>query len=241
MDVAGYIGLSGKIAALNELKVTNNNLANSATNAFKGDAPLFDKQLHQDKYSDDSFPVDFETFINFEQGEIKHTGNNLDAAILGKGFFMIQTNEGDIAYSRNGKFSLNSEGVLVDIHNGSVLSADGDVIEFEPGGSVLIKENGEIIVNNASLGQLGIATFEDLKLLKKTGLGYFKSIEEPETTSPEDSDSRIIQGALEASNISPVNSMLALTEINNIVSGNNHFIKMNSEAVSRMYKAFSKD
>ncbi|MBI5893012.1 MAG: flagellar hook basal-body protein [Deltaproteobacteria bacterium] len=146
MDRGVFVALSGGIAEDRRLTTLTNNLANTNTIGFKKDKPIF-KMIdpavasqgiidYRDISASASLPI--KTFVeqqstatDISQGEIKKTGNPLDAAISGDGFFKVSTPNGD-RYTRQGSFTLDSEGRLVTKDGYSVMG-EGGVITLTPG------------------------------------------------------------------------------------------------------------
>ncbi|MCP4721927.1 MAG: flagellar hook-basal body complex protein, partial [Desulfobacteraceae bacterium] len=139
------------------------NLANVDTTGFKKDVISFDRKFKAELNKE------------FSQGDIKATGNPLDIALASPGFFKIETQEG-IQYTRNGNFSLNSEGIIVDKNGNPLLGQGGaifiDLANVETEGPE-INEIGEIRVGGDIVDTLDVVTFEDLTRLEKKGKNLF--------------------------------------------------------------------
>jgi len=201
-----------------KLIVTTNNLANVDTPGYKADGLVFREIFIRKigpKYKrifKDTLP-----YIDFSGGVIEHTGNPLDLAIIGEGFFKIQTPNG-IAYTRAGNFKINSDNVIVTSQGYPVL-ANGAPIIVDPGvaGLVTMEEvqinvshDGIISIGNVPIGVLDIVTFDDLTKLKKIGENLFVSDGAEEIPA---TDYEVHQGYLEKSNVNPVKEMVKLIEI----------------------------
>lgn len=118
-----------------------NHLANVNTTGFKADILSFDEMLQANMS------------IDFTQGGFINTGNSLDLALNGEGFFKIQTQRG-VRYTRNGTFTLNSNKMLV-TQNGDLVLGDRGPISIQ-GGRVEINELGEIWVEDETTGEMGM-------------------------------------------------------------------------------------
>jgi flagellar basal-body rod protein FlgF len=137
---------------------------------------------------------------DFGEGEFTTTGNSLDVAIHGKGWFVIDTPDRQ-AYTRNGHFSLNQEGQLVTSGGHPVLSATGAPIQFGPDETgIKISGDGTISTTAGVKGRLDVVTFEDEKELDKASETLF--ITDAVPTKAE--NVKIAQGMIEASNVQPV-------------------------------------
>jgi len=183
-----------------------NNLSNVQTAGFKKDVPIFSVLLSQalDSYQRLSFD---RTKTLFHQGTIQETGNPLDLAIEGEGFFKIQTPQG-IRYTRAGNFCLNQDGVLTNANGFSVVGKRGEMTLR--GGTISVEKNGTVKVNGEERDKITLVTFQDLDLLRKEGhtlFGLKIPQEETEVGNPQ-----IHQGALEASNTNPIEEMVNLID-----------------------------
>jgi len=136
---------------------------------------------------------------DFSQGSLKTTGNKLDVALGDKGFFKITMPDGSVEYTRDGNFSLNTQGILVNQSGYPVQGANGNIIIN--GQRVQINEAGDIIVDGAVTDTFDIVTFDKAENLKKNGSNLF--LYNGDAAADEKQPDRILvkQGALEASNI----------------------------------------
>jgi flagellar basal-body rod protein FlgF len=96
---------------------------------------------------------------DFEQGGLRHTGQSLDFAIEGAGFFRIQTPDGE-RYTRDGRFVRDIENNLVTIEGYQVLDDGGQPINL-PDGDIVVSPDGTIMVNGQTIAKLGLASFEN--------------------------------------------------------------------------------
>lgn len=136
-----FVASSGMQAQQFNLDVISNNLANTNTTGFKKSRVDFQSLLYQSirkpAASEQGFfnPTGVEagsgvrvvaTPLDFEQGILQETGNSLDVAIEGRGYFMVQLPDGQVGYTRNGAFKIDSEGYLVNSNGYRVLSSKGN-------------------------------------------------------------------------------------------------------------------
>jgi flagellar basal-body rod protein FlgF len=175
----------------------SNNLANVNTTAFKRDQIAFDEVLTAVRSTTD-----------FSPGPGRHTGNELDVALNGEGFFAIQTAEG-IRYTRDGSFTLNGEGNLV--------TQDGDIVLGRNGaipvknGHVTIDKDGNVMVENETVDKISVVEFQDRGLLKKAGQSYYRyEGDEGDIINPKEIG--LQQGYLEQSNVNPTEEMIQMIE-----------------------------
>ncbi len=206
---------AGAILQQMRLDVYANNLANVNTSGFKADQPVFRFDPAESPTTGPSQPsrlspyaLPLEYVTDFEPGPVTATGNPLDAAIVGDGFFEIQTPDG-LQYTRNGHFSINGDGVLSTTEGWPVMGEGGEItIE---GSRVEIGETGEVSVDGNAAGVLKVARFADRSQLRKTGSTLFK----PSNVVAEEADPaqfRISQGTIEASNVNAIRTMTEIIE-----------------------------
>ncbi len=181
-----------------EMKLDNiaNHLANASTTGFKADILSFDEELQA------------HSTVDFTQGDFRETGNVLDLALSGDGFFKIQTQQG-IRYTRNGTFSLNRDNILV-TENGDQVMGDSGPISIQ-GSNVQINENGEVLVDSDQVGKLSIVTFSSKENLIKEGESLFEYT--GEATDETGSETAFVkQGSLEMPNTILVIEMTKMME-----------------------------
>jgi flagellar basal-body rod protein FlgF len=186
-----------------------NNLSNVQTPGFKKDAPVF-HQVFSEALNPSVTALSSDSEISqtlFSQGEIQRSGNLLDLAIEGEGFFKIKTPEG-IRYSRNGNLRLTQEGVLVQSNGFPVLGKNGEITL--KGSKVAVEKDGTIKVDGETQDQLALVTFADLKGLLKQGKSLFKLETEQEEKAAE--GGQILQGAQEGSNVNSMEEMVQLID-----------------------------
>lgn len=214
MDNAITAALSRQMVLARALDTTANNVANQSTPGFKADTAQFREYLAlvNDRASGDpvvSLVHDPDTVTDFSAGGVTQTYRDLDFAIDGDGFFAVETEAG-VRYTRSGSFVVNATGELVARSGARVLDASEAPIVIDPeNGSTVISPNGEIQQNGATVGEIGIFTFDEKRALRKSGDNLFASSESARKAE----FPRVRQGFLEASNVNPVAAMTDLIEI----------------------------
>jgi len=185
-----------------------NNLSNAQTIGFKREVPVFQSILSKTSGRSQNIPRDTMK-ISFLPGPIQRTGNDLDLAIEGEGFFKVQTPNG-VRYTRNGNFSLNKDQVLTNAGGLPVLGQRGGEITLT-GKKIVVGSNGSVMADGNEVDQIAVVTFPSLDVLHKEGQTLMKNAipEQEEIKAPE---IQVVQGALEASNVNPVDEMINLMD-----------------------------
>ncbi|TCO78812.1 flagellar hook-basal body protein [Marinisporobacter balticus] len=150
-----------------------------------------------------------QVYVNYGQGQLYQTSNNLDLAIKGNGFFQVQTPDG-IQYTRDGSFQINSKKELVTLDGYNVMGEDGPItIE---GSDIAINELGEIIVDEQYWDTIKSVDLENMKDLRKEASNMYRMTEG--TEAKEKPFTGIIQqGFLEKSNVDAVKEMVEMMSI----------------------------
>lgn len=214
MNSGLYAACSGLIARMNSLDTIASNLSNSSSAGFQGDKDSFGTMLRQAaghgslptlNRATNTYSMLGATHLDTSQGAISRTGNSLDVAIQGPGYFKIQTANGT-AYTRNGSFQLDPTGRLTTATGDPVLG-DGGPITIGSG-PIAIAADGTISAAGAVSGKLSVVQFPSGIEPMHRGGGYYSAPtgakEEPATGAT------IQQGALEGSNVEPVSGTIQL-------------------------------
>lgn len=147
--------------------------------------------------------------IDFRDGQVQTTNRDLDVALDGRGFFEIQTDQGP-RYTRNGQFSRRPDGTLVTA-DGNVIQGDGDSPIVVGPGAISFQPDGSVRAGGVLAGKLKIVDFGDYVGLRREG-GSFRA-EAGTTPTAAPATSRVLGGALEASNVQLPERMVQLTEV----------------------------
>jgi flagellar basal-body rod protein FlgF len=220
MDSGLYAAYTGLMARTQALDTAANNLANVGTNGFRAQRDHFagviaaslDQQVDtgsQVGQSVNGFSVLGGTTLDLGQGQLTSTGNPLDLAIHGLGFFAVQTAKG-IRYTRDGQFTRSNTGVLQNNCGESVLDTNFKPISI-PTGDVDIAADGNISVampdGSAIAGKLGVFDFTDKSVLTAEGSNQFGI---GANIKPTPSNATLQQGAIEAGNEDAVHGAMKL-------------------------------
>jgi flagellar basal-body rod protein FlgF len=210
MDNSFMVGLSAQQVLRQRMDATANNLANMTTAGFKVEH-IVSRELSEkpataaDLPNEIAFADAWTLQRDFSSGPLERTGNPLDFAIEGEGFFVVQTQGGD-AFSRAGRVNLDSQGQIV-TRNGDPVMGEGGPITLDPqGGPISVARDGSINQDGVVVGKLQVSTFDTPGALEKIGSNMWRATDEaPRTIEP-----RIAGGFIEGSN---VNAVMELTEM----------------------------
>jgi len=208
-----YTARNGMMLLQEMLDNTSHNLSNANTTGFKKSLMASIAQVdirvndeikpHQDEEHQMS-----ENYIDYSQGSLVITENQLDLALQGSGFFEVETENG-IRYTRNGSFTRNGMGDLVTLQGYKVLSDEGIPINLDESADFLVSASGRVYADGQEIAKLSIVDFEDKRAeLGRQGhnLFYSKNGAEPERSV----NTTIKQGFLESSNVSVIDSMVEM-------------------------------
>jgi flagellar basal-body rod protein FlgF len=211
MENATYIALSRQMAAQRQLDIIANNLANMNTAGFKAERPLFHEHVMRAGARDRlSFMRDDGITRDMRAGGQQTTGNSLDVAIDGPGYFAVSTPAG-IRYTRNGQWRVGADGQIV-TNNGHALADErGQAIRLDdPGaGPPVIGPDGSIGTEGGEvIGRVNLVDFPNPQALRHDGEGLYSTDQAPTTGI-----ARLRQSMIENSNVNPiaeVSAMIAL-------------------------------
>nr|WP_295837998.1 flagellar basal-body rod protein FlgF [uncultured Azospirillum sp.] len=211
MENSIYVALSRQMALQRQLDVTSNNIANMNTTGYKNQRMMFTEFLEKPGLHEKvSFVQDRAVVRDLANGAMTQTGNPLDLALTGQGYFTVDTASGP-RYTRAGNFRLNDQRQLVDAGGLPVLANNGQPITIPAGtGDVKVSGDGTVATELGPVGKLNIVTFKNEQLMTEVGNGLYVSDEQPE---PAPVETKVAQGLLEGSNVKPVVEMTQMIEI----------------------------
>ncbi len=218
MNSGMYAAVSGNLAAMQRLDMISNNLANVNTAGFKKDKMSFEGLLAgainppavpQGTTADPILQKE-NVYIDYSSGPISQTGNPLDLALDGDGFFAINTPDGT-AYTRQGNFRLSADGTLVTSDGYPVQGQGGSAIHLQ-GNRIEIDANGVIAVDGTPAGTISMVDFDKPYNLTKTGSTLF--VPSDQQTPRQSTAIQVRQGHLEGSNVESISEMVQMIETN---------------------------
>ncbi|MBW2632003.1 MAG: flagellar basal-body rod protein FlgF [Deltaproteobacteria bacterium] len=196
----------GQIARLN---CATNNIANVNTPGFKAGLLHFLEGNVAGGISEGNPMQRPATAVDYSPGSIRKTGNVLDLAINGEGFFAVQRKDG-VAYTRDGRFTLNENGKLVTLDGDYVLGRGGKIVI--EGNDIQISEEGMISVDGNEVDALKIVSFREPSALVKLSAGFYHN---PDSLAgaEEEGNARVQSGYFELSNVQVIKEMVEMINI----------------------------
>ena len=216
VDSGYYAAFTGLMARMQALDSAANNLANTGTNGFRAEKEYFrntvtgpDALNSQLNTAVNNFGVLGGNRVDLNQGQLTATGNPLDVAIEGQGFFQVRRADGTILYTRDGSFQRSAKGLLVNSQGQPVLDTRKKPYKTIslPTGPVTIAADGTVSVAGAVVGYISIVSFPAGTQLTPGGTGQYTA---PATTTRQAATGSLHQGVLESSNQDVVRGTLQL-------------------------------
>jgi len=214
VDNPGYIALSRLVAQQRATAVLAHNMANADTPGFRAARPVFAE--HVDRQHgvagptggrDLAFAWDRATWRDAANGPVQTTGNPLDVAISGEGFFAVDTPRGE-RFTRAGRFTLGNDGAVVDAEGNGLLGSNGQPLRVGAGDTRLhISGDGVLSGENGEIGRIRVVRFGDPQRLQAEGDRLFAAADAPEEVARP----ALVQGAVEGSNVRPILEMTRMT------------------------------
>jgi flagellar basal-body rod protein FlgG len=254
-----YVAATGSQARLDQLETVSNNLANLMTSGFKRQEAVY-REIHNDVAAmsspdqamgvrtpnrflpEDRINVSIDDrYTTWAQGNLDETGNVLDLAIEGQGFFKVRDEAGNILFSRQGQFKLDEEGKLINQAGLEVLDPTDKPIRIPPNQGMLnISYDGFVSVGETQIGRVDLVTFGDGEgstlnnALSHIGEGLYRHEDQ---RIPEQKASGLIrQGFVEGSNVNAVMEMMGLLSASRLFDLNQQAVKAMGEMDSQAAK-----
>lgn len=212
MIVGLYTGASSMVSQGNCQEIIARNLANVNTAGYKKAVPVFQTYLSKMQEggvtSKKGTGNTLDESIDFSSGSLEYTGNDLDMAIKGDGFFAVQTEDG-VRYTRKGQFTLSGDMKIV-THEGWPLMGNGGEIQLPKGAqSITIKANGGVSVDGKEIDKVKVMEIPNLTNLESVGGCLYKlssKASEPEIST----GAEIAHRSVERSNVNAVDEMVTM-------------------------------
>jgi len=201
MDPLTATAASGLRARMESLDLLANNVANASTGGYKADREFYSLYVAPEAQDNDpnaTMPLIEKPWVDMSQGTVHSTGNPLDVALNGKGFFAVQGPGGPL-YTRNGNFRLAADGKLVTSDGYPLRTPKGAAMTVQPARPIEILSDGTVKQDGAVIGQLEVVDFTSTAGLSKQGSNYFRQAD-PNARPSAPAGTVVEQGKLEASN-----------------------------------------
>lgn len=208
------MAMARQMSIQKEMDAIANNVANANTTAYKADRVTFNSYLSQPRGTGAMnamiFPKMASPYRETKEGTIGTTGNSLDVAIRGEGYFVVDTPQGQ-RFTRDGHFGIDISGRLVSAGGLPILDEGSRPITVPQGaGAITIGEDGSISVGEQRLGKIRLVQFDDPQALKRVGAGLYTA----ENAVPKAAQNvEIAQYSLEGANIEPILEMTRMMEV----------------------------
>lgn len=218
MDRLIYTAMTGAKHILEQQATNSHNLANATSTGFRAQVDSFRAvPVVGPGLPTRTMVVDSTVAADFTPGAIQTTGRTLDVAVEGKGWFAVSRPDGSEAYTRNGAFKLNENGML-QTANGMMVMGDGGPISIPPDASISIAKDGTISSVSKADTNAAVNIIGRIKLvnpaessLVRGGDGLFQL----QNGQPADADANvsIVSGALESSNVNVIDAMVNMISL----------------------------
>jgi flagellar basal-body rod protein FlgF len=238
MDNAGYIGLTRSSGLMRELNTVANNIANINTNGYRREGAIFAEHVKALDGGDPSLSMATLTrrYVDLSSGEVAQTGNPLDFAVVGEGFFLVGTDGGQ-RLTRDGAFSKNAAGELITTSGDRVLDESGGAIVIPPqAASINATADGTITADGQAIARLGVVT-ADPAFLVREGNNLFR----PENGYTPVANARVQQSALEGSNVSAVTELARLIEVQRMYESSKQFTDGENERIRQTVRVLGQE
>lgn len=216
MDPLTTSAASGMRARVEALDMLANNIANAATPGFKLDRENYNRYISEaasdSPDAPSAAPVLERNWTDFSQGALTPTGNILDFALEGRGFFIVDGPNGPL-YTRSGGFRMSPDGHLESQEGYPVRVVDtsGVPVKLDPTMPVEVGKDGAVLQGGSAVGKLALADFKDSSVLQKLGNTYFQVNGPIVPVTPNGTGVR--QGSLEAANVVPSENAVRLVSV----------------------------
>jgi flagellar basal-body rod protein FlgG len=252
-----WISKTGMEAQQMQLDVISNNLANVSTNGFKKAHAVFEDLMYQNlrqvgsnTAEQSTLPTGLQvglgvrtvaTSRNFSQGSLQQTGNNLDVAIQGNGFFQVTMPDGTTGYSRDGSFQIDSQGRMV---NANGLLVQGGVTVPSNATSLTVAANGAVSASipgttaPQTIGTITLASFVNSAGLEPRGQNVYSesaSSGQPNAgTAGTNGLGSIMQGYVETSNVNVVQELVSMIQTQRAYEMNSKAIQTSDQMLQKL-------
>ncbi len=212
MDPLSISAASGMRSRMEALDLLANNIANASTTGFKADREFYNLYVAPEAMGGaETLPVVERHWTDFSQGVTAPTGNPLDVALAGKGFFAVDGKSGPL-YTRNGNFTITATGTLQTQEGYAVRGEDGKPIKADPTKAISISTDGTVQQDGQTLGRLAVVDIPQQQDLQKLGSTYFQ-MNDVKAMVKAATGTQVQQGRLEGANGAPAEHAVRLVSV----------------------------
>jgi flagellar basal-body rod protein FlgG len=205
MDTGIYQGVAAMRSTEKRLETITSNIANIRATGFKRQANVT-RTFWVGEGKTRHIELTTQRVTDFSQGQIAHTGNKLDLALEGPGFFAIETPNGR-AYTRDGEFHLDNTGTLLS-GNGYPVAWNGSRAKLDPtGDQITIDGSGQVLQGERAVGKIQVTDFENKERLVDDSLGHYRPTDD---MKPIASTAVVHQGSVEHSNVDMMDELVEM-------------------------------
>lgn len=222
-----YVSYTGATANLQRLETVANNIANASTAGYLRDRAGFDTILGAAL----PFAESQTSSIDLRPGTPKLTGNPINAAIEGDGFFVVETPGGDELYTRRGDFRLNAQGQLV-LPNGMTVLGEGGTLLVPPSQIPTLDSQGNLRTEDGILGRLRIVRFENSSGLEKRGQSLLAA--GPESPAVTVTDPKVNVGFVASSNVNLAAEMVEMIQTSRAFEASMQSLRLDDQLTQRL-------
>jgi flagellar basal-body rod protein FlgF len=210
MENSLIVALARQSVLARQMDVIATNLANVNTAGYKAENMIFKEMVEETTEGEILSVVHDVSFVrDLTEGPAIGTNSPLDLAIHGKGYFAIETPDGE-RYTRHGVFQLDNQGRIVTTEGNPVLGAAGAQIVVPPETrNIIVARDGTLSADANEIGRIQVVRFEDEQTLTKEGSGLYNAGEQPAEPAP---DAEVLQGMVENSNVSGVTEITRMID-----------------------------
>lgn len=232
MESTGYVTLTRQTGLLREMQMVANNIANSATAGFRREGVVFSEFVRSAGPAPSLSMARGETRqVDLSEGALVQTGGQLDFAIRGEGFFLIQTPDGE-RLTRAGAFSPGPDGGLLTTDGNRLLDASGaPVVLPQAARQIKLGADGTLTADGEPVAQIGLWLPSDPLTLRHVAGTLFAA----ERTIPTEG-AEFVQGALEESNVEPVAEIARMIEVQRAYELGQGFLDREDERMRAMIR-----
>ncbi|GEO81795.1 flagellar basal-body rod protein FlgF [Pararhodospirillum oryzae] len=242
MENTSYIALSRQMALWRKMDMVANNLANMNTGGYKGENALFSEYLVPTRDTETRLPdklaytQDFGSYRDLSPGPVAQTGNALDFAIEGDGYFEIDDPAGPM-YTRDGRFTLNADGMIVTDLGQALMDTNGRPLVVAPTETqISVTADGTVSTENGTIGKIRLMTFDDPQAMQRVSGGLYDSGGQ---TARAVETPQIRQGMVEGSNVNPMLEMTTMIDVQRAYEATTRILEQENERQQRAYDVLS--